>query len=126
VRFVVGAGTMKALLALGILGLVPWLGYDVNVARAAAFHFMAIGQLVLTYASRHTTVHPLSNRYLHGAVAVGILIQLAAAAVPLTSDLLGDAGVPPELWLLIFGAAGIAWVLAEATARLAWRRYGLA
>jgi Ca2+-transporting ATPase len=126
VRFVAGAGTMKALLALGILGLVPWLGYDVTVARAAAFHFMAIGQLVFTYASRHTAVHPLSNRYLHGAVAVGILIQLAAAAVPLTSDLLGDAGVPAELWLLIFGAAGIAWVLAEATARLAWRRYGLA
>jgi Ca2+-transporting ATPase len=126
VRFVVGAGTMKALLALGILGLVPWLGYDVTSARAAAFHFMAIGQLVLTYPSRHTAVTPLSNRYLHAAVAVGILIQLAAAAIPFTSELLGDARVPAELWLLIFGVAGIAWALAEATARLAWKRHGVA
>ena len=66
VRFVIGAGTLKALLALGLLGLVPRLGYDLDAARATAFHFMAIGQLLFTYPARHTWTHPLPNRYLHG------------------------------------------------------------
>jgi len=31
---------------------VPWFGYSLDVTRAAAFHFMAVGQLFLTYPSR--------------------------------------------------------------------------
>src|SRR5688500_10463542 len=64
-RFVLTVGSMKALLALGVLGLVPRLGYDQDVARATAFHFMAVGQLLMTYPSRHTTTRPLANMYLH-------------------------------------------------------------
>ena len=78
-RFVIGAGTLKALLALGLLGLVSWLGYGLETSRAAAFHFMAIGQLFLTYPSRHTWTYPLPNRYLHVAVALGIAIRAMAA-----------------------------------------------
>ena len=52
---------MKALLALAVLGLVPRLGYELEVARAVAFHFMAVGQLLLTYPSRHTWIRPLQN-----------------------------------------------------------------
>jgi P-type Ca2+ transporter type 2C len=97
VRFVVTAGTMKALLALGLLGLVPWLGYHTDVARAVAFHFMAVGQLLLTYPSRHTWVHPLPNMYLHAAVAAAIAIQLAAATLPVIARMLGNAAIPTEL-----------------------------
>ena len=82
VRFVVAAGSMKAVLALGVLGLVPSFGYSLEVARAVAFHFMAVGQLLLTYPSRHTWMRPLPNRYLHAAVIVGVTIQVAAASLP--------------------------------------------
>ena len=122
VRFVVGAGSMKALLALGVLGLVPWLGYSLDVARAVAFHFMAVGQLFLTYPSRHTWMRPLPNPYLHAAVLAGIGIQVAAASLPFMSDLLGNAAIPVELWGLVFGGALLAWGLAEACSRLAWRQ----
>ena len=120
-RFVVAAGGMKALLALGILGLVPWLGYPLGEARAATFHFMAIGQLLLTYPARHTSMHPLPNAYLLAAVAAGIVIQIAAATLPAVSSLLGHAAIPRELWALVFGGAVLAWALAEASARTAWR-----
>jgi Ca2+-transporting ATPase len=120
-RFVVAAGTMKAALALAVLGLVPRLGYDLDVARAVAFHFMAVGQLLLTYPSRHTHMHPLPNMYLHFAVVAGVAIQLASATVPFFADLLGNAGIPIELWGLVFGGAFLAWALAEAASRLAWR-----
>ena len=122
VRFVVAAGSMKALLALGILGLLPWLGYSLDETRAAAFHFMAVGQLLLTYPSRHTWMHPLPNPYLLAAVAAGIGIQVVAATVPAASSLLGNAAIPLELWGVVFGGALLAWGLAEGCARLVWRR----
>ena len=125
VRFVVLVGGMKAALALGVLGLVPFLGYSTDVARAVAFHFMAIGQLLLTYPARHTWTYPLPNMYLHAAVAAGIAIQLAAAWVPFSAGLLSNAGIPAELWGIVFGGAFVSWGLAEGLARLAWRRQAL-
>jgi Ca2+-transporting ATPase len=121
VRFVVTAGSVKAMLALAMLGLVPQLGYDLDTARAATFHFMAMGQLLLTYPSRHTWTRPLSNTYLHLAVIGGILIQFGAAWLPFTADLLGNAGIPYELWALVGGVAVVAWGCAEILSRLAWR-----
>jgi Ca2+-transporting ATPase len=104
-----------------VLGLVPRFGYDLGVARAVAFHFMAVGQLLLTYPSRHTWTLPLPNMYLHTAVIAGIGIKLAAAWLPFSADLLGNAGIPIELWILVFGGAFLA--LAEALSRIAWRHH---
>ena len=123
VRFVVAAGSMKATLALGLLGLLPLLGYSLDVTRAAVFHFMAVGQLFLTYPARHTWMRPLPNPYLHAAVIAGIAIQVSAATLPLTSDLLGNAAIPVELWTVVFGGALLAWGLAEGCARVAWRQH---
>jgi P-type Ca2+ transporter type 2C len=123
-RFVLGAGGMKAVLALAVLGLVPRLGYDLEIARATTFHFMAVGQLLLTYPSRHTWTRPLSNRYLHAAVVVGISVQVGAASLPLTATLLGNARLPIELWLLVFAGALLAWALAESISRFVWRDRG--
>jgi Ca2+-transporting ATPase len=121
VQFVAGVGTMKALLALGVLGLVPTFGYSLEITRAVAFHFMAVGQLFLTYPSRHTWMRPLANPYLHAAVVAGIAIQLAAASLPPVSNLLGNAALPMELWVVVFVAALVSWGLSEAIARIAWR-----
>jgi P-type Ca2+ transporter type 2C len=122
IRFIVGAGSAKALLGLLMLGAVPLWGYDLDTARAATFHFMAVGQLLLTYPSRHTWTNPLPNPYLHAAVAGGILLQILAGALPYTAALLGRADLPPVLWGVVFGAAGLAWALAEGWSRLVWRR----
>jgi len=119
-RFIVGAGAMKAALALGLLGLVPLLGHEPEVARAVTFHFMAIGQLLLTYPSRHTWTAPLPNVYLHLAVAGGIAIQMAAAFWPVTATLFG-ASLALPLWGLVFGAALLSWALAESWSRMIWR-----
>jgi Ca2+-transporting ATPase len=121
VRFVASVGTMKALLALAVLGLVPMFGYSLEVTRAVAFHFMAIGQLFLTYPSRHTWMRPLANPYLHAAVVGGVAIQFAAASLPIVSNMLGNAAIPPELWAAVFGGAFAAWGTSEVIARLVWR-----
>jgi Ca2+-transporting ATPase len=121
VRFVVGTGTMKALLGLGLLGALPWLGYSLEITRATVFHFMAMGQLLLTYPSRLTSTQPLPNAYLHAAVGIGIAVQMAAAWFPPTADLLSNARIPVELWSVVFGGAFIAWLLAELFSRASWR-----
>jgi Ca2+-transporting ATPase len=123
-RFVIGVGSMKAALGLGLLGLIPLFGYSLEVTRAVAFHFMAIGQLFLTYPSRHTWMRPLPNRYLLAAVLGGVGIQFAAATVPVVSRLLGNAGIPVELWGVVFAGALLSWALAEAISRFVWRDAG--
>jgi Ca2+-transporting ATPase len=82
---------------------------------------MAIGQLFLTYPSRHTRLRPLANPYLHAAVVGGVAIQFVAASVPLVSNLLGNAAIPRELWTVVFAAALVAWGLSEAIATMVWR-----
>jgi Ca2+-transporting ATPase len=120
-QFVWRVGVAKAVLALGLLGLVPRLGYDADAARAVVFHFMAIGQLVLTYPSRHTAAFPLPNRYLLAAVLGGVMIQVGASAWPVTARLLGDASLPWELWGVVALSAGVSWGVAEMLARRVWR-----
>jgi Ca2+-transporting ATPase len=122
VRFIVGAGVAKALLALTILGLVPRLGYELETARATTFHFMAVGQLLLTYPARHTWTQPLPNPYLHAAVLGGIGIQVASGAIPAVAALLGRADLPLPLWGLVFGTAALTWAVAEGWARTVWKR----
>jgi Ca2+-transporting ATPase len=119
-RFVIVAGVMKALIALSLLALVPWFGYSLDAARATTFHFMAVGQLLLTYPARHTWLQPLPNIYLHLAVIGGVAVQVLASFVPLVSDLLGGAQLAIELWAVVGGAALLAWGLAELIARTAW------
>lgn len=121
VRFVVAVGSMKALLALSVLGLLPLLGYSLEVTRAVAFHFMAVGQLFLTYPARHTWLRPLANKYLHAAVVGGIAIQIAAASIPAVSRMLGNATLPLELWIVVCGLATLSWGLAEGMSRAIWR-----
>ena len=122
VRFVVRVGTMKALLALAVLGAIPMAGYSMETARATAMHFMAVGQLFLTYPARHTHVRPLPNPYLHAAVVGGVIAQILAATIPFLSTLLGNATIPLELWAVVFVGALISWGLAEWIAQSVWSR----
>ncbi|MFN4231858.1 cation-translocating P-type ATPase [Thermus sp.] len=126
-RFILVTGSIKALFALAILGLLPgWMGQRVSlseateVARTATFHFMTLGQLFFAYAARHTHLMPLPNPYLHGAVALGILIQLGLGT--LAPGVLEAVPVPAWIWGLVLGMALLAWLLAEGVDRLVWRK----
>jgi Ca2+-transporting ATPase len=121
IQFIVGAGVAKAVLALALLGLLPLLGYSHETARATTFHFMAIGQLLLTYPARHTWTRPLPNRYLHAAVIGGIVVQLVAGFSPTVASVLGGAGLPLVLWVVVFVAAGVSWLVAELWSQVLWR-----
>ncbi len=117
--FVVTVGVSKAAIGLCVLGFIPLLGYAPDVARAVTFHFMAVGQLGLTYASRRGSDRPRTNLALHAAVLSGIAIQVGVSVVPVTAAMLGGVTIPPLLWALVFGAAAAAWAIALSLSRAA-------
>jgi Ca2+-transporting ATPase len=119
--FVLAAGVMKATVALGLLAALPAAGLDLYQTRTAVFHFMAIGQLLIVYAARHTHTHPLPNAYVHAAIAFGIVFQLSAASLPGGIAVLGIAALPLSAWLVVAGASLATLALAEAISRYAWR-----
>jgi hypothetical protein len=61
-----------------------------------------------------------ANPYLHAAVVGGVAIQFAAA-LPVVSNMLGNAAIPLELWTVVFVGAFVAWGLSEVIARVVWR-----
>ena len=125
-RFILLTGTIKAAFALLLLALLPGWGRiqaplsATEVARTATFHFMTLGQLFFAYAARHTHLIPLPNPYLHGAVALGILIQILLGT--LAPGVLEAVPVPVWVWGLVLGLALFAWLLAEGVDRLVWRK----
>ena len=121
-RFIAGAGLVKAALALAGLAMLPRLGFSLEETRAAAFHFMAIGQLLLTYPARRSRTIPRANPYLHAAVIGGVALQLGAAWLPWTSEMLGGASMPAPLWGIVAAASMTAWAACTAIALLAWRQ----
>jgi Ca2+-transporting ATPase len=121
-RFIAGAGLVKAAIALAGLAALPRLGYSLDETRAAAFHFMAIGQLLLTYPARRSWTIPRGNPYLHAAVAGGVALQLGAAWLPWTSEMLGGAWMPLDLWLVVAAASLVVWASCTTIARLVWRQ----
>ena len=120
-RFVVMSGVVKALFALAILGIVPQLGYSLESARSATFHFMAVGQLLFSYPARHTRNIPRRNLWLHGAVAAGVLLQLAVGTSAWAAAALEAPLLEATLWILVFLSAVAAWGVAEVVNRFVWR-----
>ncbi|WCM39850.1 cation-translocating P-type ATPase [Thermus antranikianii] len=125
-RFILLTGTIKAAFALSLLALLPGWGRiqaalsATEVARTATFHFMTLGQLFFAYAARHTHLMPLPNPYLHGAVALGIAIQLLLGT--LAPGALEAVPAPLGIWGLVLGLALLAWLVAEGVDRLVWRK----
>jgi hypothetical protein len=66
-------------------------------------------------------MRPLANPYLHAAVVGGVAIQVAAASLPAVSNLLGNAAIPVELWVVVFVGAFVSWGMSEVIARIVWR-----
>ena len=118
-RFVLLTGALKAGLGLGLVGFLPG-AVGREAAQSATFHFMAIGQLFFAYAARHTDLRPLPNPYLHGAVGLSALAQVAlGVGLP---GALEAVPLPLGVWLLVFGMALLAFALAEAVDRAVWKR----
>ena len=117
-RFVVVSGVAKAAVGLGLLVLLPGLGYGRAAAQSGVFIFESVAQLVFAYPARHLSVQPRPNVFLHLAVGLGIGLQLLTLLVPGLRELLGL--VPLDLIALTWVTAAVlvTWGVAEAVIHL--------
>jgi Ca2+-transporting ATPase len=122
-RFVLMSGSLKALVACGLLGLLPVaLAATTDLTRTAVFLFMAAGQLLFAYPARHTDLTPLPNRMLHLAVALGFLAQALVVWVAPLRRALGTVPLTAPVGVWVGVSVLLAWALATATRRSIWRR----
>ncbi|MCS7024756.1 MAG: cation-translocating P-type ATPase [Bryobacteraceae bacterium] len=124
-NFIWISGLAKSVFALGLLGTYQMGWLSMELARSVTFHFMSIGQLFFAYSARHTGLRPLPNRVLHGAVLLGLLVQLVVGTIPVTAKALGAVPLTSELWVLVLVCAVAVWGLSEVVNRCLWRGDGV-
>ena len=117
-------GAVMAAAALGTLdiflpgGLVDIAGVstdDLGTARTAAFTTLVLAQLFNTLNSRSETVsafsHLLVNRWLWGAIALGVAAQIAVVEVPLLQAAFSTSSLDAVHWgVTVAMASLVLWV----------------
>ncbi len=117
IQFILPTGVFKGAIALGVLWYLPRVGYGTEVARTAAFTFLAAGQLLFAYPARHIDLRPLTNPWLHAAVFAGILMQFSILWLAPFRHMLDAVALPWPIVLGILVAMVGAWGVAELTTR---------
>lgn len=128
----IGGSVMAAmtLLTLDILlpgGLFEGKG-SLDTARTAAFTVLVFTQLFNVFNSRSehaSAFHRLcANRWLLGAVLLGVVLQVAVVHIPFMNTAFGTTPLTGEQWILcVVMASAVLWV--EEARKLVWRTTNL-
>ena len=121
-QFIVVTGVVKAATGGALLFTLPLYGFSVAVTRTLVFLFESIAQLVFAYPARHVQVIPLVNGWLHLAVVLGIVLQVATVLVPSLRLLLGLEPLGADAIIWVGGAVLLTWAVAEIVSLVMWRR----
>jgi Ca2+-transporting ATPase len=112
-RFILFVGVLQGSVGLGMLVVLPELGFSIAAIQTLVFVYESAAKVVSVYPARRVSGEPAPNRVLHVAVALGIALTLACALVPSFRSVLGLT--TPSL----AGLAGVAgcvlatWALSE-------------
>ena len=121
-QVILTAGSLKALVAFALLGLLPEvLGSAPELTRTATFTFMAAGQLLFAYPARRTDLVPGPNRAVHIATAIGFAAQALVTFFPPLMRAFDVVPLTGPVGVWVAAAILVAWGLAEITSRLIWR-----
>jgi magnesium-transporting ATPase (P-type) len=95
-------------------GLLPG-DENLTVARTGAFTVLVLAQLFNTFSSRSDTATAFAglttNRWLLGAVALSVVLQVAVVHLPFLNRAFGTAPLPLSDWLLATAlASSVLWV----------------
>ncbi|GAB4209249.1 MAG: cation-transporting P-type ATPase [Sandaracinaceae bacterium] len=122
--FILGAGLLRGTFSLLLLVLLPAFGLGVLAVQTVIFLHEATTKLLTAYPARRLLRSPLPNPVLHGAIAVGVGLQLVVLAVPLLRDTLEVEALDFSTLGLLAGAVFVTWLLTEATGAAVRARFG--
>ena len=129
--FVMGGTTLLTLDVLLPGGLVEGSA-DLTTARTAGFTTLVLAQVLHVLNCRSTTAsafrHLFVNRWLWGALALAVLLQVAVVEVPFLQAAFGTASLSATQWGIAVGMASVVLWVGEGAkaaralhARRAWR-----
>ena len=116
-RFVLVTGSAKASLGLGMLVVLPLVGFTTLATRTAVFLYETLAQLAYAYPSRQLEQPPLRNRVLNAIVLLSALLQPMLVYVPGARRLLGLERIDPLAWGWVVGGMAAAWLFADVYSR---------
>ncbi len=113
-----GVIAFSALVALDTFlpgGLIRAYEDDLDVARTAAFTTIVLANLFTAFNARSTRLSAFhgigANRWLLGAVALGLVLQIAVVHVPFLQTAFGTAALDWQHWLITAALASLVlWV----------------
>jgi Ca2+-transporting ATPase len=112
-RFINISGAAKAAGGIGVLAVMPGMGFSLDETRTALFLYESMLQLVFAYPCRRISVVPLPNIGVHLAVLLGVVLQAMTVLLPPLRTLLGlvpiGMGVFAAVMLLVLAT----WAVAE-------------
>jgi Ca2+-transporting ATPase len=117
-RFILITGLAKALVAVSLLFLLPLTGEPPHVVRTAVFLFVAAGQVLFAYPARRTGAPLPTNRILHGAVILTLLLQPVVVLSPWLQGPFDTHPLRPLTWAAVAASVVLAWAIAEVTGRV--------
>ena len=108
-------GTLDIFLPGGLVDITGVSTDDLATARTAAFTTLVLAQLFNTLNSRSETVsafsHLLVNRWLWGAIALGVAAQIAVVEVPLLQAAFSTSSLDAVHWgVTVAMASLVLWV----------------
>ena len=112
-------GVILSILTLGIF-YYGYTHYDVDVARTMTFMVLGLSQLthVLNVRSENNSVFSskfFTNKYLWGAIAISMLLQLAVILIPAAHGIFGITHLTATQWVITIGVSVMPLVIVEIT-----------
>lgn len=112
-RFIVISGAAKAAGGIGVLALMPRLGFSLDETRTALFLYESVLQLAFAYPCRRISIVPLPNNGLHLAVGLGVVLQTMTVLLPPLQALLGLVPIGFGVLASVMLLALATWAIAE-------------
>jgi Ca2+-transporting ATPase len=113
-QFIIFAGCVGSIVALGLLLLLPVFGIDAKLAQTTTFCYLVIVQLSYVNPARKSNHMPKVNHLVWAALAIALLAQILAVSLPSLRSLLDVAPLTIEMSLLVIAAVFVSWLLAAA------------
>ena len=111
-RFILLAGSTKAIFSLAILIVLPILGFGVVMTRTAVFLYDSIAELLFAYPARRISTVPKRNVWLNFAIFSGIGLQILTVLVPSLRVLLGLEMPDLAILAVLTAAVLVSWFIA--------------
>jgi len=96
-RYVLGGAAALAAAPLALLLLLPTWDYPYEATRTLVFHVLVCSLVLSTYHARRVAGRTAPRRVVHGAIALGLALQLTLAFVPPLHPFLGLTTLDPLL-----------------------------